>query len=156
MITHNPEEEKKLMSLPEGTPIKVDGHTGILSFAPYPENYNAIREVMEKRIEENMFDDQPLDYIEDEVVDHLLEKLSREGEKEVETSFKRPPTDIRLTLEEVQMYDRYRNSYEFGIEFVQEKDLNISPRNIGKPMIRKGVTAVCFEYPADMYEILVP
>lgn len=155
MITHSP-EEAKLLSLPEGTPIRVDGHTGILAFAPYPENYNAVREVMEKRIQENMFDDQPLDYVEDELITYLLEKLSREGEREVDNTFKKPSTYIRLTLEEVQMYDRYRNSYEFGIEFIQEKDLNISPRNIGKPMIRKGTAAVCFEYPANMYEIINP
>jgi hypothetical protein len=39
MIKHNIEEEAKLMALPEGTSVTVEGITGKLTIKPYPAGY---------------------------------------------------------------------------------------------------------------------
>jgi hypothetical protein len=48
MIKHNIEEEAKLMALPEGTSVTVEGITGKLTIKPYPAGYeNTIKVVLE-------------------------------------------------------------------------------------------------------------
>jgi hypothetical protein len=74
MIKHNIEEEAKLMALPEGTSVTVEGITGKLTIKPYPAGYeNTIKVVLEYmgEMDEDLFDDF------DEAVEiHLMNSLN--------------------------------------------------------------------------------
>jgi hypothetical protein len=58
------------------------------------------------------------------------------------------------TLIEIYEFNAFE-SYEFGIEYEQEEDFNVNPRDISKGLIKKGQSVVCYEYPASAYQINV-
>jgi hypothetical protein len=74
MIKHNIEEEAKLMALPEGTSVTVEGITGKLTIKPYPAGYeNTIKVVLEYmgEMDEDLFDD-----FDEAVGIHLMNSLN--------------------------------------------------------------------------------
>ena len=53
-------------------------------------------------------------------------------------------------------YDAYienKDSFRYGLSFVQPYDYNVEPRDIGKGSVKKGTPVVCYEYPKDRYEL---
>lgn len=141
MITHDIEAEKALMALPEGTPVKVGDVVGTLVFRPYPENYKKLIAAMDSYMEEEYFSEGE----EIEAVGNLIEELSKE---------KSPHSIMGITEEDAHKFYVHHNCYEFGISSVQLEDENVSPRDIGKPSIRKGSAIVCYEYSAGCYEVI--
>jgi hypothetical protein len=85
MIKHNIEEEAKLMALPEGTSVTVEGITGKLTIKPYPAGYeNTIKVVLEYmgEMDEDLFDDF------DEAVGNTFDELIEFTESTVEDLLK--------------------------------------------------------------------
>jgi hypothetical protein len=80
MIKHNIEEEAKLMALPEGTSVTVEGITGKLTIKPYPAGYeNTIKVVLEYmgEMDEDLFDD--FDEAVGNTFDELIEFYRKHG-----------------------------------------------------------------------------
>jgi hypothetical protein len=79
MIKHNI-EEAKLMALPEGTSVTVEGITGKLTIKPYPAGYeNTIKVVLEYmgEMDEDLFDD--FDEAVGNTFDELIEFYRKHG-----------------------------------------------------------------------------
>jgi hypothetical protein len=150
MIKHNIEEEAKLMALPEGTSVTVDGVTGILVFSPYPENFEQILKTVYDYIMEHSYadEDDSEERILEEGIYDACEKYRRSynGEGEIKENL---PSE-----EYFHLFHRFYDAYEFGIQYLQPEDYNVSPRDIGKPYLKKGQTVVCYKYPAEEYKII--
>jgi hypothetical protein len=124
MIKHNIEEEAKLMALPEGTSVTVEGITGKLTIKPYPAGYeNTIKVVLEYmgEMDEDLFDDF------DEAVGNTFDELI-EFYRAVEDLLKIKVCCIQESYVNRDL-QRFYESYEFGIEYEQEEDFNVNPRH---------------------------
>ena len=153
MKPSNPEAEKALRLLPEGTPVTVDGITGTLVFQFYPEGYQKVVDKMHKYV--GAFDPYYVDFDQavQDAVDNLINVYNHlVEEQDPELSYDKKyevPTE-----NEVHLFYRYFDAYEFGISYLQEEDYNVNPRDYGKPFITKGSTVVCYSYLAEEYTVL--
>jgi hypothetical protein len=156
MIPSNQEAEKALRLLPEGTPVTVDGITGKLVFQFYPEGYQEAVVKMHKYVMGTDPYNDDFDQAVEDAVDHLINVYRgfTEDEEKEDPEFSRKKEYEVPTENEVHFFYRYYDAYEFGISYIQEEDYNVSPRDIGKPFIKKGETVVCYSYPAEDYSIL--
>jgi len=156
MKPSNPEAEKALRLLPEGTPVTVNGITGKLVFQFYPEGYQEAVDKMHKYVMgTNPYQDD-FDKAVEDAVDHLINvyrRLTEEEEKE-DSEFSRKKEYEVPTENDVHFFYRYYDAYEFGISYIQEEDYNVSPRDIVKPFIKKGESVVCYSYLAEEYKII--
>lgn len=156
MLKHNLKKEAELMAFPEGTSVTVLGITGILVFAPYPENFNKVIEAVLEymgKYDEDFFDD--FQEAVENTLDDLIELYRKNEGNLIEENKMRNPAVFRTpTLDEIHLFHRFYNAFEFGIQYEQPEDVNVSPRDISKPFIKKGEIVVCYNYKASDYRII--
>lgn len=156
MKPSNAEAEKALRLLPEGTQVTVDGITGTLVFQFYPEELaSASKAVLDyiRNYNEDYYDSLE-EAIEDTVNDILKFYDQRGGKPSKKSPFERADAIRMPTEDELHLFYRYYDAYEFGIAYKQQQDYNVSPRDISKPFIKKGETVVCYSYLAEEYTVL--
>jgi hypothetical protein len=156
MIPSNPEAEKALRLLPEGTPVTVNGISGKLVFQFYPERYKEVQDVMHKYVmaTDPYYEDYD-DAVED-AINHLINVYQRisEEEEDYEPELYGHKEYVTPTENEVHLFYRYYDAYEFGIAYKQEEDFNVEPRDYSQGTIPKGTDVVCYSYPAEEYTII--
>lgn len=149
MITHNPEAEKALLVLPEGTAVRVEGITGVLVFSPYPENYEEIKDSVYSYIMGcDPYGDTEDEQLENGLYDCLEDYRKQENGEEVDIDENTPSANY------LHIFHRYHNDYEFGISWLLEEDDNVDPRDYGKPSTKKGTPVSCYEHAAGVYELI--
>jgi hypothetical protein len=122
MIKHNIEEEPKLMALPEGTSVTVEGITGKLTIKPYPAGYeNTIKVVLEYmgEMDEDLFDD--FDEAVGNTFDELIEFYRKHGggfvEDKKSVAFRKP------TLIEIYEFNAFTNLMSLVLNTNKKKTL---------------------------------
>lgn len=141
---------EEIMALPEGTPVIVDDIIGELTFQEIPEYYPKAEALAIKYLEDYYYTDYAniVDTIEDkEINDTVTDLIDKEdNDRELKES--------NLTYELIHCFVRYRGEYTYGFAYNQPEDINVSPRDIGAPSLKKGEPCVCFMYPSESYTLI--
>ena len=140
---------KEIIKLPAGTDILVDDIKGKLVFQDIPEDFEIAQKLSIKFLEDYYYYDYAniLETVDDKEINDTLVALVEENRFEEMKEF-------NLTEKLIYYFTQFRNEYTHGIEYIQTEDYNVSPRNMGKPSIRKGTPCVCYEYPPESYTLI--